>query len=181
MDLSGHYRAQAQRGHAAAIVDGGRAKRCLGLDGIAWIVGQQRFGAATPDAQVPHSIRIGADILRLAIAFDDLKIKGNNEPEALSKLQYDPRFDPQIVRALATLRPEASNMELKAVRISDLATGMILQEEIRTNVGMLLVGRGTGSVLSADRSSQQLPSTAGDSGQGPGVESQFVVSVFPSR
>jgi response regulator RpfG family c-di-GMP phosphodiesterase len=112
------------------------------LDGIAWIVGQQRFGAATPDAQVPHSIRIGADILRLAIAFDDLKIKGNNEPEALSKLQYDPRFDPQIVSALTTLRPEASNMELKAVRISDLATGMILQEEIRTNVRMLLVGRG---------------------------------------
>jgi hypothetical protein len=33
-------------------------------------------------------------------------------------------------------------MELKAVRIADLATGMILQEEIRTNVGMLLVGRG---------------------------------------
>jgi PAS domain-containing protein len=26
--------------------------------------------------------------------------------------------------------------------LSDLATGMILQEEIRTNVGMLLVGRG---------------------------------------
>lgn len=112
------------------------------LDGIAWIVGQQRFGAASPDAQVPHSIRIGADILRLAIAFDDLKIKGNNESEALAKLQYDPRFDPQMVRALTSLRPEASNMELKAVRIADLATGMILQEEIGTNVGMLLVGRG---------------------------------------
>jgi hypothetical protein len=80
--------------------------------------------------------------LRLAIAFDDLKIKGKNESEALSKLQYDPRFDPQIVSALTTLRPEASNMELKAVRITDLATGMLLQEEIRTNVGMLLVGRG---------------------------------------
>jgi hypothetical protein len=80
--------------------------------------------------------------LRAAIALDDLKIKGNNDSEALAKLQYDPRFDPQIVRALASLRPEASNMELKAVRITDLATGMILQEEIRTNVGMLLVGQG---------------------------------------
>jgi hypothetical protein len=57
-------------------------------------------------------------------------------------LQCDPRFDPQIVSALTTLRPEARNMELKAVCISDLATGMILQEEIRTNVGMLLVGWG---------------------------------------
>ena len=28
------------------------------------------------------------------------------------------------------------------VRISDLATGMIIQEEIRTKVGMLLIGIG---------------------------------------
>lgn len=33
-------------------------------------------------------------------------------------------------------------MQLKAVRVSDLARGMILQEQIRTNVGMLLLGRG---------------------------------------
>jgi hypothetical protein len=33
-------------------------------------------------------------------------------------------------------------MKLRAVRVSELATGMILQEEIRTSVGMLLVGRG---------------------------------------
>jgi hypothetical protein len=112
------------------------------LGSIAWIVGQQRFGAATPDAQVPLSMRIGADILRLAIAFDDLKIKGHSDTEALSKLQYDPQFDPKIVLALHSLRPETSNMDLKAVRISDLSTGMILQEEIRTEGEMLLVGRG---------------------------------------
>lgn len=102
--------------------------------------------------------------MRAAIAFDDLKIKGNNDSEALAKLQHDPRFDPQIVRALTSLRPEASNMELKAVRITDLATGMILQEEIRHQCWDAAGGPWAGSVLSADRSSQQLPSTAGDSG-----------------
>jgi len=33
-------------------------------------------------------------------------------------------------------------VEYRTVRIEDLTTGMILQEEIRTNIGMLLVGRG---------------------------------------
>jgi len=47
-----------------------------------------------------------------------------------------------MVRALASLPPDAKHMELRAVRISDLATDMILQEEIRTNLGMLLVGSG---------------------------------------
>jgi hypothetical protein len=38
-------------------------------------------------------------------------------------------------------------MKLRAVRISELSTGMILQEEIRTSVGMLLVGAVTRSAI----------------------------------
>lgn len=112
------------------------------LDCIAWIIGQQRFGAAVPNAQVPPGMRIGVDILRHAIAFDDLKIKGHSDTEALLKLRNDPQFDPRIVLALESPRPETSNMDLKAVRISDLSTGMILQEDIRTKVDVLLAGRG---------------------------------------
>lgn len=112
------------------------------LDGIAWIVGQQRFGAAVPDCHMPQSMKIGADILRAALAFDDLKIRGSSDEEALASLRHDSQYNPKIIRALASVRPETQHMELKAVRISELATGMILQEEIRTNVGMLLVGRG---------------------------------------
>jgi response regulator RpfG family c-di-GMP phosphodiesterase len=112
------------------------------LDCIAWIIGQQRFAAADPETKMPHSMMMGADILRVAIAFDDLKIRGANDSEAISKLQCDTKFDPKIVRALSSLQPEEGNRELKMVRISDLATGMIIQEEIRTKVGMLLIGIG---------------------------------------
>jgi len=63
-------------------------------------------------------------------------------PSLWQIFQRDPHFDPRIVRSVASLRPEAKNMELRAVRISELATDMILQEEIRTSLGMLLVGRG---------------------------------------
>ncbi|MGA9527853.1 MAG: HD domain-containing phosphohydrolase [Terriglobales bacterium] len=112
------------------------------LDCIAWIIGQQRFPAADPETKMPYNMRVGADLLRVAIAFDDLKIRGAKDPEAILKLQYDTRFDPQIVAALSSLPPEEGNRELKMVRISDLSTGMIIQEEIRTKVGMLLIGVG---------------------------------------
>jgi response regulator RpfG family c-di-GMP phosphodiesterase len=112
------------------------------LDCVAWIIGQQRYGAADPNTQVPPSMRIGAEILRIALAFDDFKIKGHSDTEALSKLQRDPQFDPKIVQALQSLQPETSNMDLKTVGIVELSAGMILEEEIRTKTGMLLAGRG---------------------------------------
>ena len=65
------------------------------LDGIAWIIGQQRPGAVAPDQQVPESLRIGAQILRAAITFDDFKIRGLEDSEALSRLQHDH----QLIRA----------------------------------------------------------------------------------
>jgi PAS domain S-box-containing protein len=49
--------------------------------------------------------------------------------------------DQRAVRSLATLPTDTANMEYHTVRIEDLATGMILREEIRTTAGMLLVGR----------------------------------------
>jgi response regulator RpfG family c-di-GMP phosphodiesterase len=112
------------------------------LDCVAWMVGQQRFGAAVPDAQVSPSMRIGADILRVAIALDDLKINGHNDTEAFAKLKQDPQFDPTIVIALRSLPAESGGMESKAVRIPDLFPGMILQEEIRTKGEVLVAGNG---------------------------------------
>lgn len=112
------------------------------LDAVAWIVGQQRFGAAIPNARVSPAMRIGADILRLAIAMDDLKIKGQSDDEALSKLEHDPQFDPKMVATLASIPPEASILDLRSVPLSELSDGMILQEEIRTNAGVLLAEPG---------------------------------------
>jgi hypothetical protein len=112
------------------------------LDCVAWIVGQQRFGAAVPDAQVSAGMRIGADILRMAIAFDELKINGHKDAEALSKLKQDSQFDPKIVRALQSLPAETGSMDLKVIRIPDLFPGMILQEEIRTKGEVLVAGNG---------------------------------------
>jgi hypothetical protein len=87
-------------------------------------------------------LRIGADILRVAIAFDNLKIKGKTDADALAILHFDKSLQQNLVESMSTLPADPGATELRTVRITDLATGMILQEEIRTSVGMLLVGRG---------------------------------------
>jgi response regulator RpfG family c-di-GMP phosphodiesterase len=112
------------------------------LEGIAWIVGQQRFGAASTETDMPESIKLGAAILRVAIAFDDLKLQGQSERDALAELRRGNRFDPTVVAALESLKPVSGEKEPKMVRISDLAAGMILADELKTNTGVLLVAKG---------------------------------------
>ena len=91
-----------------------------------------------------HADRLleSAEILRVALAFDDFKVKGLSDAAAIEKLQRDNHLNQRAVRALTTLPKDAVTMEVRAVRIWELATGMILQEEIRTHLDMLLVARG---------------------------------------
>lgn len=112
------------------------------LEGIAWMVGQQQEGADSAEPAPPESIRVGADILRLAIAFDNLKILGRNDRDALEELQKSKRFEARLTKALESLPPESVEMETLAIEVADLEPGMILQEEIRTHNGLLLVGKG---------------------------------------
>jgi hypothetical protein len=51
-------------------------------------------------------------------------------------------FGPELVEALKDIEPETAKMELRKVSASKLTTGMILQQEIRTHAGMLVVPEG---------------------------------------
>jgi len=111
------------------------------LEGIAWIVGQQLEGDFA-NKNMSRSIKTGAAILRVAIAFDELKVRGRTDSEATSELLASLRFDPRIVQTLGTLSSISSKMESKVVEILDLTPGMILEEEIRSSSGLLLAGKG---------------------------------------
>ncbi len=112
------------------------------LEGIGWIIGQQRVGATPAENHIPEDVRTGAAVLHVAIAFDNLRIQGLSDAEAVAALRRNQKLDASIVGALATLRALACEQTPRAVHISDLAAGMILQEEIRTKTGLLLVGKG---------------------------------------
>lgn len=112
------------------------------LEGVAWIIGQQQDGAASPDDKMGENMKLGADILRIALSLDNLTVQGITHRDALAKLKQDRRYDPKLLSALDDFKQVAGEKEARAVRISDLMPGMILQEEIKTKAGILLVAKG---------------------------------------
>jgi hypothetical protein len=51
-------------------------------------------------------------------------------------------FSPMFFEALVTLDPNAEDCEIRKCRIEELIPGMILQEEVRSTTGGLLISRG---------------------------------------
>lgn len=118
------------------------------LEPTAWMISQQKMNATetkpSPAASLhPEVIVLGANMLKVAIAFDDLKMRGLHEPEILAQLRSSPtKFDRKIVDAIEDMKPEGEKMELRTVPIVELKTGMILQQEVRTQSGFLLAAKG---------------------------------------
>jgi hypothetical protein len=112
------------------------------------MIGQQLTKGPLEDASdmpVPYSesIVMGAKILKLAVAFDNLKMKGLADEEALVRLRFRrDEFGPELVAALADFKSEGATMQLRKVSIARLTMGMILQQEIRTRTGTLMVPKG---------------------------------------
>jgi response regulator RpfG family c-di-GMP phosphodiesterase len=118
------------------------------LEAIAWMISQQLVKEDVPavpetSGAPAEAIAFGAKILKLAVALDDLTIKGLSDEEATAKLRgRRGEFGSELIDALTSMKPESARMELRKVATSKLTTGMILQQEIRTLAGMLVVAKG---------------------------------------
>ncbi len=115
------------------------------LELIAWMIQHQNEplsprgfeGTETPD------MRRGAGILRLILAYEKLIHKGVSRSEAAHTLALQNKnFSPEFFRALVELDPNAEEGEIKKCRIELLTPGMIVQQELRTAEGVLLVSKG---------------------------------------
>jgi hypothetical protein len=70
-------------------------------------------------------------------------MKGLSDEDAIATLQgRRTEFGAELVHALASIKPESAKMELRKLSASSLATGMILQQEVRTRAGVLVVAKG---------------------------------------
>ncbi len=120
------------------------------LEPIAWMVGQQMsYPPKNEGKEMPDSVVRGAAILQLAISYDDLRIRGVSKGEAVAELKAKKTFATKLINALKELDAAAPPMEKKLVPVSQLRSGIILEEEImiseeeiRTRTGLLFVGRG---------------------------------------
>lgn len=118
------------------------------MEPIAWMIGQQLIKESLQDdsgLEEPHSesVVIGAKILKLAVAFEKLKMKGLSDEEALAGLRFQrDEFGPELVAALEDFSSAGVAMQLRKVSMAKLTTGMIPQQEIRTPSGTLIVQKG---------------------------------------
>jgi hypothetical protein len=125
------------------------------LEASAWMIGQQLRQEIPaqipklPEAWVKETV-LGARILKLAVAFDHLRIKRSDE-EAINILgTRRSEFGGELVDALSGIKTVVGGMESRRVSVLKLATGMFLDQDVCNKQGMLLMAKGqeiTGAVL----------------------------------
>jgi len=135
------------------------------LEPIAWMIQQQnRPTPQSEDSQTPD-MRMGAKILRLILEYEKLIHKGASRTEAAHNLarQYT-GFNPDFFLALVSLDPNAEEGQIQGCRIEDLSPGMIIQQDVRSQDGQLLVSKGhevTPTVISKLKNFQSRRAIAG--------------------
>lgn len=113
------------------------------LEPIAWMIAHQNQSVSGSSGSEMADMRLGAEILRLTLAFEQLIHKGASRTEAAHSLsRQNKNFSPEFFSALVTLDPNAEDGETRKCRIEELSSGMIIQQDIRTYEGALLVSKG---------------------------------------
>jgi CheY-like chemotaxis protein len=115
------------------------------METIAQIIAQQNnevplFEASSIEQK--REVEFGVQLLRACLAFDGLLNRGLSPADAAMRVRASLRgIDNSILRSLDDLVPTVP-MQTGDCAVSDLATGMILQEDLRNSNGLLIVGKG---------------------------------------
>jgi FixJ family two-component response regulator len=115
------------------------------LEPIARMIEHQNRPVPVGSAADPAmaDMRLGTEILRLTLAYESLIHKGTSRTEAVHTLsRQNKNFSPEFFHALVELDPNAEEGEIRKCRIEELSPGMIIQQEVRTSEGALLVSKG---------------------------------------
>jgi len=103
-----------------------------------------RDASSTHAMPTDDGVRAGAEVLRVALDFDNLDPFGDDAARAIGVLVgRGDRYDQSIVAALARLRgDESTGPIIREVEPGELRVGMTLTEDVRTTTGALFVARG---------------------------------------
>jgi len=108
---------------------------------------QQIIGV--PESQ--DAVSTGLHLLRAAIDFDRLITRDRSKEQALAQMrQRESDYDPACIKALATFVPHEATMELRILKSAELRTAMVVDQDVRSKSGLLLLAKGqevTPSVL----------------------------------
>lgn len=88
-------------------------------------------------------IPLGARLLKVVLDFDALLTRGVPRSQAVSHLESRTgEYDPDVLAALAFIIRRASAVEIREVTILELLPGMVLAEDLYSDVGVLLLSKG---------------------------------------
>jgi CheY-like chemotaxis protein len=117
-------------------------KKIPRLEDIAWMVSHQNDKLSASTTTVSGDLVLGAEALRVAIEFDDMKAKGMGDTDARERIKESSSLSPRALQSLKCVRPGADGVELRTVAVMALAVGMVLQEDVATGSGVLIAVRG---------------------------------------
>ncbi len=116
------------------------------MEPIAWMIAHQNQTASVESDLADREMadmRLGAEILRVTLAFDELLRKGVTRTEAGTRLGRQFRgLDPRVFYALVELDPEVSDAIVRTCTMDELVAGMIVDEDIFAKNGSLIVAKG---------------------------------------
>jgi CheY-like chemotaxis protein len=116
------------------------------LEPIAWMIAHQNQSVSVEGDVADREMadmRLGAEILQATLAFDELLGRGLSRSEAAHNVSRQYRgLDPLVFHALVELEPEKEDRKVRVCAISELSSGMVLDQEIRTRDGLLVATSG---------------------------------------
>lgn len=113
------------------------------LEPIAWMVQHQNRPVSQSENTLLPDMRRGAEILRVVLAYEHATHKGASRTEAAHTLaRQHTDLGPEFFAALVALDPNAEEGQAKRCSIDELYPGMIIQQDVHSKAGSLLVSNG---------------------------------------
>jgi CheY-like chemotaxis protein len=113
------------------------------LEPIAWMIRHQNRAVSQLENTELPDIRKGSEVLRLVLEYEQATHQGASRTEAAHTLaRQNTEMAPEFFAALVALDPNAEDGQVKRCSIDELYAGMIIQQDVQTNGGSLLVSTG---------------------------------------
>jgi hypothetical protein len=116
------------------------------LEPVAWMIAHQNQPLPAQwnmNDREMKEMRLGAQLIRAALAFDLQLRKGGSRVDAAHFLSMKfADLDSKVVEAMIELEPETAGKDSQSVSIVDLSAGVVLDQEVRSKAGILIAAKG---------------------------------------
>jgi len=139
------------------------------MESVAWMISHQNEpDTVDGDISDPELAerRLGAQLLAVTVAFDTRVRQGNSRTEAACALgrRYKD-LDSRVAMALVEVEAEDRDRNVRTCRIEEIAPGMVIDKDVRTEAGLLIIARNqevTPSVILRLKNYHQMGVIVGD-------------------